>query len=121
MTALERFGKFVIENFRDRAIEQHLKMQQGRLSSPAIQNLQAGLRALSAEQRELVFNIVTDVVDVATHDILFALQDAHDRRLGIEVTVEGRNVAEASGMLQGEPLGETGWIQRFSKYPPTVR
>jgi hypothetical protein len=67
MTALEKFGKFIIENFRDRAIEHHLEMQQGQLNSPTIQNLQAELLALSLEQRQLVLKIVTDVVDVATH------------------------------------------------------
>jgi hypothetical protein len=116
MSSLEKFGKFIVENFRDRAIEQHMTMQAGRLRSPTIQKLQADLLALSVEQRKLVLQIVTDAVDVATHDILLAIQDAHDRHLGIEITVDGANVAKASGMLQGEPLGEKGWIERFSKY-----
>ena len=119
MKPLEKFGKFVIENFRDRAIDQHLMMQRGELRSPAVEKLQSRLASLPPEHKELVSTIVADVIDVALHDILFGLQDAHDRKLGIELTVDGTNIAGQSGMLQGEPLGANGWIANFSKYPPS--
>ena len=60
--------------------------------------------------------MVVDLVDTAVHDLLFAIQDPHDREPGIEVLVDGENVAAASDGLQGEPLGEGGWIERFSKF-----
>jgi hypothetical protein len=59
---------------------------------------------------------VVDAIDTAMHDFLFALQDAHDRELGVEILVDGRNVAEESGMLNGEQLGEGGWIEKYSRY-----
>ena len=50
------------------------------------------------------------------HELLFAIQDAHDRELGIEVSVDGENVAEKSGMLHGEHLGEGGWIDKYGRF-----
>lgn len=117
MNPLDKFGEFIVTKLRDRAIEQHLLMQEGHWKSPAIQDLQREIVALSPEQKELLRHVVVDVVDTALHDLLFAIQEAHDTGAGIEVTADGENVAELSGMLQGEHLGEDGWITRFSRYP----
>lgn len=117
MSALEKFGQFIVQALRDKAIDQHLLMQQGRWKSPAIQELQRALAGLPPAEKELMLKAVVDVVDTALHDFLFALQDSHDRGLGIEVLVDGENVADASGMLHGEHLGEDGWIAKFSRFP----
>jgi hypothetical protein len=116
MEALQKFGRFMIANLRDRAIEQHDMLLKGALRGEAIQDLQDKLVALPDEQKALVRKVVVDALDTALHDLLFALQDAHDRELGIEVIVDGENVAEASGMLNGEHLGDEGWIRKYSKY-----
>lgn len=116
MSALDKFGKFIVENLRDRAIEQHEMLLQGRLREPAMQELQRQVMALAEDERLLIRNVVIDVLDTAMHDLLFAIQDAHDRELGIEVFVDGENVAEKSGMLHGEHLGEGGWIETYSRY-----
>jgi len=117
MKNLDKFGQFVIANLRDKAIQQHLMLQRGELRGKTIQELQSKVVSLPDEQKAIMRKVVADVIDTALHDFLFALQDAHDRRLGIELAVDGHNVAEQSGMLQGEPLGEEGWIKRFSGFP----
>ena len=117
MSSLEKFGEFIIRAFRDKAIDQHLLMQRGHWKTPAVQELQRAVLALSPAEKELMLKVVVDVVDVALHDILFALQDAHDRELGIEVLVDGQSVADTSGMLHGEHLGEEGWIAKYSRFP----
>ena len=117
MNNLDKFGRFVIENLRDKAIREHLMLQRGELRAKTIQELQSKVGSLSDDQRDILHRVVIDVIDTALHDVLFAIQDAHDRNLGIEIHVDGQNVAEQSGMLQGEPLGESGWIKRFSKFP----
>jgi hypothetical protein len=116
MDALEKFGQFTIANFRDKALQQHDMLLQGKLKEPAIKELQAKITALPEEQRALIRQIVVDTIDTAMHDFLFAIQDAHDRELGVEVLVDGKNIAEVSGMLHGEQLGKGGWIEKYSKY-----
>lgn len=116
MKPLDKFGEFVVHNFRDKALEQHEMLQRGELRGKRVQEIQQALANFSPEQRAVVSRIVSDAIDTAMHDLLFAVQDAHDRELGVEVFADGVNVAEVSGMLQGEPLGDTGWIQRFSRF-----
>ena len=65
----------------------------------------------------LVLRCVVGAIDGAIHDLLFTLQDSHDRNLGVEILVDGKNVAEVSDGLHGEPNGEQGWIARFSQFP----
>lgn len=114
---LSKLGELLIHSLRDKSVEQHEMLLAGKLRGKKIQPLQARVSALSPEQKELLRDVVVDTLDVALHDFLFALQDAHDRGVGIELLVDGSNVAELSGMLQGEPLGPDGWIARFSKFP----
>ena len=116
MSALDKFGKFLVENLRDKAIEQHVMLLQGQLRGATIQKLQQQVRSLPEEQKQLLRKVVVDVIDTAMHDLLFAFQDSHDRGLGIEVSVDGENVAEKSGMLHGEHLGEEGWIEKYSRF-----
>ena len=117
---LSKLGMLLISNFRDKSIDQHDMLLDGKLRGKHIHELQARVGALSPEQRVLLREVVIDVLDVALHDMLFAFQDAHDRELGIELMVDGRSAADLSGMLQGEPLGPDGWIARFSKYPKNL-
>lgn len=116
MNSLDKFGQFIVTNLRDKAIEQYLMLERGELRGKAIQELQAKVASLSQDQKEIIRKVVIDVIDTAMHDLLFALQDAHDRNLGVEVIVDGRNVAAESGMLHGEHLGAGGWIERYSRF-----
>lgn len=116
MRPLDKFGQFVMRNVRDRAIGQHLTLQAGECRAPAIQELQAAVVALPEETQRLLLRCIADAIDTATHDLLFALQEAHDLKLGVEVLVDGTSVAEVSDGLQGEPCGNRGWIQRYSEY-----
>lgn len=112
--ASSKFGKFVVDSIRNRALEQNQMLLEGKLKGHSIQSIQERVLKLDPEIREIIREIVVDAFNTATHDFLFAVQDAHDRELGIEVFVDGLNVAEASGMLHGECVGEDGWIERFS-------
>lgn len=89
----------------------------GQLKGKSIQNLQSKILLLSEEERLLIKEVVVDAIDVAIHDLLFAIQEAFDQKDGIDVIVDGKNVAAESGMLQGEPLGAEGWIEKFSQFP----
>jgi hypothetical protein len=119
MNAMDKFGQFLISNLRDKTLRQHEMLLKGELRGKAVQALQTRVSLLSAGDKAVLQEIARDLVDTAMHDLLFAIQDSHDRALGVEVIVDGENVAELSGMLQGEPLGPGGWIRRFSKYPPS--
>ena len=113
---LDKFGAFVMHNLRDRALERHTLLQKGKLKAPAILELQSALAALPKDTRQLLLRCVVDSVDVAIHDFLFALQEAHDMEEGVEVLVDDTNIAGESDGLQGEPYGKRGWVATHSKY-----
>lgn len=121
MTPLDKFGQFVMRNLRDSAIGHHRKLQAGEWRAPGIQELQAAVVALPEDTRRLVLRCVADAIDTATHDLLFALQEAHDQELGVEMLVDGTSIAEVSDGLQGEPYGKEGWIRKYSEYADTHR
>lgn len=114
---LEKFGSFVIKNLWDRAIEHHDLLAKKHWKSPALQEVQGALASLDEEQKEIVRRCVVEAVNVGLHDFLFALQETHDLEKGIKVLVDGKNVAELSDGLQGEPYGSEGWIAKYGKYP----
>lgn len=113
---LDKFGKFIICQWRDKLFRQHQMLQEGKLKGKAVQRIQNALLSQSEATRELVYEIVADALNTATHDLLNAIQEAHDRETGIELTVDGKSPAEISGMLHGEIQGPEGWIERFSEF-----
>jgi len=116
MTSLDKFGMFIIKQLRDRSIEQYEILEAGGWATPKLKTLQLALRDLSDENKLIIRRCVFDVIDTALHDVLAGLQEAHDLDNGIEVFVDGENIAEASGMLHSELFGDDGWIKRFSQY-----
>jgi hypothetical protein len=114
---LDTFGKFLIENLWDRAIHHHLLMERCHWKAPALQIVQSQLNATPPEVKQLIRECVAQALLTATHDFLFALQEAHDLNKRIEVNVDGQNIAAVSDGLQGELFTEDGWIARFSHAP----
>jgi hypothetical protein len=108
MTPLQKFGKFVVEKIWDEPIEHHLLMQNSHWNSPEVQELQGAIVALPGDQKALTLKAVRYAVYTSLHYLLHGLQEAHDLHQGIEVLVDGKNVAELSDMLHGEFFGEDG-------------
>jgi hypothetical protein len=70
---LEKFGSFVISQLWDSALEHHDLLAKGYWKTPALQNLQDELAALSEKQKEIVRQCVVEALRVGLHDFLFAL------------------------------------------------
>ena len=117
MKSLDKFGRFFVENFRDKALDHLQTMFDGKWKAPDLQPLQEKVSSLSTDLEETVRELVENLLTTAMHDVLFAFQESHDCDVGIEITVNGQPIAAVSDGLHGEIFGEEGWIVRFSKYP----
>lgn len=117
LSPLDKFGKLIVQSLRDRALEQNEMLLRGQLKGLPMQHLQERIAKLSPDEKALIHDVVVDLLDTALHDVLFSIQEAHDSNSGIEILVDGQNVAEISGMLNGELLGPDGWISKFSRFP----
>ena len=49
-------------------------------------------------------------------DFLFGLQEQANSNGNIEIRVNGKNIAELSDGLQGEPYGSKGWQAKHSRF-----
>ena len=113
---LDKFGKFLMEHLRDRAIEHHDGLASGRWKAPALQQLQLEIQSCTDEQELLIRACLLSAIDAGIHDFLFKLQEQADFENDIQVFVDGVNIVPLSDGIQAEPYGEEGWIARFSKY-----
>lgn len=114
----ERFGEFVIGKLRDRPLSFFEAVLVGRMKSDRVQALGTALAALTEEQQGVVRRSVRLVLDHAIHDFLFSLGESHNLETGIEVLLDGENIAEQSDGLAGELFGENGWFAKYSKHGP---
>jgi hypothetical protein len=114
---VDEFGQLLVASLRDAALDFFDGLVREHWKSPSTQRLQADLAGLSPGQREIVRRCVVACVDRSIHDFLFALSEAHDTHNGIRVVVHGKDIAELSDGLHGEPYGENGWVAKFGKHP----
>ena len=113
---LDKFGRFLMENLRDRCLEHYELLAQGKWRVPSIQNLQTDVAAMDERQRDVARRCIVAGVDSAIHDFLFKLQERADFENDIHVIVDGEDVVPLSDGIHGEPYGDDGWQVRFSKY-----
>lgn len=113
---LDEFGQFIIKNMRDKGIDNYDKLEQGFWKSPSLQSIQEELKQFDEKQLAIIRKCVGSSIDTAIHDFLFALQVSTDLSQGVELIVDGVNIAELSDGLHGEPFGEDGWYAKYSAY-----
>jgi hypothetical protein len=114
--AVALFGKFLMENFRDRGIECFDRLASGKYHAPKLQKLQQDLHGLGAAGLAVARRALVNCLDNSIHDLLFKLQEQADFENDVRVMVRGVNVVEASDGIHGEAFGKDGWQARFSKY-----
>ena len=117
---LDKFGQFLITNFRDNAIYKINSLFEGHSKAPAYQELQNSLKLINDDQKEIIKKAFIISLDSGLHDLLFSLQEATDNEEGIEVLVNGSNIASQSDGLQGELFTEDGWLYKYSLYGGSI-
>lgn len=113
---IDKFGKFLVENPRDKGISHAEFLLNGRWKAPALQNIQYELGYLSIAQKEAVKKAVISTIDSAIHDFLFALQEQADFDNEIQIIVNDDNIVELSDGIHGEAYSDDGWYAKYSKY-----
>src|SRR5690242_343998 len=99
---IDKFGKFLVENLRDKGISHAEFLLNGRWKAPALQNIQYELSYLSISQKEAVKKAIISTIDSAIHDFLFALQEQADFDNEIQIIVNDDNIVELSDGIHGE-------------------
>jgi hypothetical protein len=113
---VDKFGKFLVDNLRDKGIICAEGLLNNKWKAPALQNIQLGLSNLRDSEKEIVKNAIIASLDSAIHDFLFALQEQVDFNNEIKILVDGENVIEQSDGIHGEPYSDSGWYSKYSKF-----
>ncbi|AIQ49128.1 hypothetical protein R70723_26885 [Paenibacillus sp. FSL R7-0273] len=120
---LDDFGELVINQVRDRTIEQWEKILTGQLKSKRAVNVyeEAQLR-LDGPALEMVTGLVNQIVDSTLHNVLDLFEQEEKIKLlfkgsGSEEDTGEVEIKELSDGLAGELYTEDGWILKYSQKP----
>ncbi len=109
---LDKFGKFLVENLRDKGIDFGDKLLNDEWKAPALLNIQTELSELTDSQKDLVKKVIISSLDAAVHDFLFALQQVQD----VQILVDGESIVKLSDGIHGEAYTDEGWYAKYSKF-----
>lgn len=114
---LEKFGRVLMAEVRDDAIDKYEAIVAGQMRSAPALELSKELLSLNHDQLSLVRKIVLSSIDDVVHNVLWMLEQ-HEGEIELNFSdgPNKANLSEISDGLCGEIYGEDGWIARYSKY-----
>ena len=117
---VDAFGRFLMANLRDEALEYYDRLARARWRGPHLAPLQREVAALTEGQRAILRRGVVATVDHAIHHFLLSLLEQDDDGEAIRVLARGADVAALSEDLDGELYTADGWLARYSRFgePP---
>lgn len=107
-----KFGKFIVENLRDKGIDFAEELLRKHWKASSLIDIQNELATLNDTQKIAFIKAVTETIDSAMHDFLFALQEIND----IQILVDGQNIVELSDGIHGEAYSDEGWFAKYSRH-----
>lgn len=119
---LNDFGKNFIEAVRDESIKRLFKIIEGNVKAPKLLKLHKKLESLDEETINLLKELATECINNSLHNFLWFIEDSEK----IDLLVKDLNnnnlysLKEISDGLSGELYTQDGWIEKFSKYPPSI-
>jgi hypothetical protein len=119
---LNHFGEILMKEVRDRVMRLEQATIIGSIKTEESQKLYDQIKDFTPEAKETVESFILDSIDSVLHRFLWMIEQHEEfdlvyRGENKETLISLRDISE---MLCAEPTGEDGWIERFSKYPPSV-
>jgi GH25 family lysozyme M1 (1,4-beta-N-acetylmuramidase) len=120
---LDKFGKYLIREVRDRTLEINELIMQGNMGSRENQALYKLTENLSDEIKVIINKYILKNVDSTLHYFLWLIEQHDDLDLTYytdEQKLSPYSLKEISDGLCGELYTEDGWIAKYSQYPPSI-
>ncbi len=123
-TILNEFGKALMEGTRDEAVLDVEMILSGKTSHPVRRKVYESTLSFTEEQKKILRKFILDSIDNALFHF-FRLLDEHEELDLIKYQDEEKknylSLKNISDGLGGDLVGEDGWIEKYSKYPPSVK
>ncbi|WP_342562790.1 epimerase [Paenibacillus sp. FSL R7-0345] len=119
---MNTFGELLINQVRDRTIEQWEKVLTGQIKSKrAVSVYEEARLKLDSPALEMVTGLVSQIVDSTLHNFLSLCEQEEKIKILFKTydieKAEETNIVEISDGLAGELYTEDGWILKYSKKP----
>jgi hypothetical protein len=119
---LKSFGSKLMYDVRDYCLDQFNNSITKEAHTERKKLFKKNFNQLSPEEQEFVKNIALEMVDSALHYFLWMIEQNEEYDL-INYTDNKENfvsLRDISDGLCGELYTEDGWIEKYSKYPPSI-
>jgi hypothetical protein len=120
---LDNFGKILIEEVRDRVLHLGELIRDGHMNSIENKDLYNRIKKLSPECQEVLKDFACALVDKTIHHSLWMIEqnDEYDLVKYSKDKSPPLSLRDISDGLCAELYTEDGWIEKYSKYPPTIK
>lgn len=113
---LEDFGKSLMQNVRDYAAEEYLKMKSGQMKSERSKEMTKAINSFNQDQIEKLDFVVGRMIDNVIHKVLFNFETSDNFTIAAKENIdEVHDIVAYSDGICGELYLEDGWYQMFSK------
>lgn len=121
---LDVFGSLLVATTRDDTYEQFKKIMYGELNSRSAKILHEKLLKFDHSELKVIQTVVRDTIDSTIHHFLWMIDQNEEYDLISYLDEEKKSYVSLRDMsdgLCGELYTEDGWIEKYSKYPPSIK
>ena len=113
---LDEFGKLLINDILDRYYKNIDYIVENGYKNPTMLHYNELFLKLNEKEKRNLIQFILENINSVMFDFLDLFEQNEKFKLVYEEDQKQINLVEISEMLKAEPLGENGWIERFSKY-----
>lgn len=93
----------------------------GEIKSEIAQRLHATILAACGGNSEAILEFTRRAIDNTIHNFMVMIEQTEALELAVKVYLERKvNLADVSDGLAGELYAKDGWIESFSRFPPSI-
>lgn len=119
---LDHFGKVLMKEVRDQTIDFMHRFIAERMKSEECKELHKEVQSFSQEQIETLKKFINHAVDSTLFNFFCMISWKEEFDLVMyDKDQKPISLEKISDELRGELFTEEGWIEMFSKYPPSIK
>lgn len=120
-TILNHFGKTLVEEVFDQAFTRMGDILEGNVKALTLTHLHEHLIDKEISREEAMKKAIRESITSTLHSFLWMIDQSNDFDLVAYKDGKTISLKEISDGLCGELYTKDGWIERFSKYPSSVK
>lgn len=117
---LEKFGKILIKEVFDASLERLNNIVDGNVKAPKLLTLHQELKNVDKNNVDIMRNFAKECIQNTLHNFLWMIEQSDGFDLVAKIDDQTTSLKEISDGLCGELYTKEGWIEKYSKYPPTI-